>query len=90
MLRAYLASSIRMEYGWITANSSTSAEDCPIIVSSPDSSYVHRFHAIAAEVGEKVSGEAQPAGRDRGRAQTCACTIQKALGSATPCGVAWF
>jgi hypothetical protein len=43
---------------WITANSSTSAEDCPITVSPPDSPYAHPFHAIAARVWEKVSGKA--------------------------------
>jgi hypothetical protein len=90
MLRAYLASSIRMDYGWITANSSTSAEDCPITVSPPDSPYAKPFHAIAARLCEKVSGTT-PAHRTGPRhTQTCACTIQKALGSATPWGVAWF
>jgi hypothetical protein len=57
MLRAYLAAFIRMEYGWITANSYTSDEGCPITVSLPDSPYAHPFHAIAARVWERVSGK---------------------------------
>ena len=57
VLRAYPAAFVRMAYGWITANASTSDEGRPVTVSQPDSPYAHTFRAIAARVWEQVSGK---------------------------------